>query len=192
MPSFLIFIGAAANIFGAGTYLRDTIKGTTKPNKVTWLLWTAAPLTAAAAAFAAGGGWSVLPILINGLCSLTIFTASLLNKNAYWRLGPLDYLCGLFSVLALVLWLTTREPAVAVLFAILTDLFAALPTLIKAWKHPETETSTDYAMGAFSAATTFFAITVWNVSTVAFPAYIILIDLTLLIFIVRKRFLPTA
>ena len=188
MLSYLIFLGAAANIFGAGVYLRDTIRGTTKPNRVTWFLWTAGPLTAAAAAFAAGGGWSVLPILVNGICSLTIFIASIACKQAFWRLGLLDYLCGVFSVAALVLWLITKEPAVAVFFAVLTDLFAAFPTLTKAWKHPQTETSIDYAMGAFSAVTTFFAITTLNFSTIAFPLYIVLMDLTLMFFIERKRF----
>lgn len=188
MLSFLVFIGAAANVYGATAYLRDTLKGTTKPNRVTWLLWTVGTLTAAGAAFTAGGGLSVLPILVNGLCTLSIFLVSFLNKDAYWKLGKLDYLCGLFSVAALVLWLLTKQPAVAIVFAILTDLFAALPTLIKAWHHPETETSSTYLMGALATLTTFFAVTSWSFTIIAFPVYIVLVDTTLLVLIERKRF----
>ncbi len=145
-------------------------------------------MTAAAAAFADGGGWSVLPILVNSLCTSTIFVASFFNKEGYWKLRPLDYVCGVFSAAALILWIITKQPVVAVIFAILTDLFAALPTLVKSWKHPETETSIDYALSAVSTGTTFFAINLWSVSTTAFPLYIVLLDVTLLIFIERKRF----
>jgi hypothetical protein len=69
-----------------------------------------------------------------------IFLASFTNKKAYRKLEKIDYICGIFSALALVLWRVTKEPAVATIFAILSDGFAAIPTLRKGWRYPETET----------------------------------------------------
>ena len=46
---------------GAAVYLRDTLRGTTQPNRVTWLLWAVAPLLAAAVEFNEGVGLRALP-----------------------------------------------------------------------------------------------------------------------------------
>jgi hypothetical protein len=60
-----------------------------------------------------------------------IFLASFVNKKAYWKLEKFDYICGISSALALLLWWLTKEPAIAIVFAIISDAFAAIPTLIK-------------------------------------------------------------
>jgi hypothetical protein len=41
--------------------------------------------------------------------------------------------------LALILWWITKEPNIAIMLAILSDILAAIPTLVKTWKFPETE-----------------------------------------------------
>src|SRR5690348_16544499 len=39
-----VYVGSAIGALGTAVYLRDTLRGTTKPNRVTWLLWAVAPL----------------------------------------------------------------------------------------------------------------------------------------------------
>jgi len=58
MAQYLVFVGAAVGFFfGILPYLINTLKGKTKPNKVSWLIWAVAPLIGAAAAFSAGLGF---------------------------------------------------------------------------------------------------------------------------------------
>ncbi|MDP2933760.1 MAG: hypothetical protein Q8N81_06575, partial [bacterium] len=173
MLQYLVFVGVVVLFFfGILPYIRDTLKGKTKPNRVTWLMWSVAPLIGAIAAISNGVGWAVLPTFASGFFPLLVVAASFANKNSYWKLEKFDYFCGLCSVLALILWAITKEPVVAIVFAIVSDGFAGIPTLIKSWKHPETETVSAYIVGIFCVATSFVAIKVWDFSSIAFPAYL--------------------
>ncbi len=184
---YLVIIGAIVQLAGVFSYIRETLRGNTKPNKVTWLLWTVAPLIAAFAAFSDGVRWAVLPVFMSGFGPLLVLIASFVNKKSYWRLERFDYLCGLCSVLALVLWGITKEPVIAIIFAIASDGFAAVPTLIKSWKYPETETADAYIGGLFNSLTSFAAIKMWNFAAVAFPIYLVMINSSLILAIYRKR-----
>jgi hypothetical protein len=186
---YLVFIGAAAVLVGALGYARDTLYGETKPNRVTWFLWMLAPFIATAAAISDGVGWAVLPVFMAGFGPLLVLLASFASKEAYWELGWLDYACGFLSILALALWAITEEPLVAIIFAIIADGLAALPTLSKAWQYPETESAGIYVASFFSAVTGLAAVQYWGAAEYAFPIYLIIINAVLIFVVVRKRFL---
>ncbi len=183
----LIFAAVAVQLIGKASYIKDTLKGRTKPNRISWLLWSVAPLIAAFAAVSDGVGLAAVPVFVSGLSPLLVLAASFVNKNSYWKLEKSDYLCGLFSLLALALWGITREPTIAIVFALVSDLFATYPTLLKSWRYPETETADAFSAGLFSALTSLTAIKTWNFSSIAFPAYLVLVNASLIICIYRKR-----
>ncbi len=187
MLQYLVFIGAVVQLLGIFSYMKETLKGNTKPNRVTWLMWAIAPLIATFAAIADGVGWSVLPVFMAGFGPLLVLTASFVNKNSYWKLGTFDYLCGFCSLLALALWAITKEPVVAIIFAIISDGFAAIPTLAKSWKHPETETLDAYTATLFSVLTSFTIIKTWNFSSLAFPIYLLIICILIIFAILRPK-----
>ena len=173
MLPFLVIAGSAVNFFGSSFYILRTLRGTTKPNRVTYFIWALAPMIAFAAAISDGVGWAALPVFVSGFIPFLIFLASFANKNAYWKLGRFDYACGGISLLALYLWYVTGDPAVAVFFAILSDALASLPTLIKSWKFPETEYWSGYASAIVAAITALIAVpsfTFTNHSFQSFPS----------------------
>lgn len=184
---YLVLVGAVIQFGGTLSYLKDTLQGRAKPNRVTWLLWTIAPLIATVAALTEGVKWSVLPVFMAGFCPLLVFIASFVNKNAYWKLGILDYWCGFWAILALILWGITKNPTLAVIFSIVSDGCAALPALIKAWQHPETETIAVYATALVSALTSFAAVKTWKLIEIAFPLYLIAANSLIIILILCRR-----
>ncbi|OQA43848.1 MAG: hypothetical protein BWY48_00377 [Parcubacteria group bacterium ADurb.Bin305] len=184
---YLVLVGAVIQFGGTLSYLKDTIQGRAKPNRVTWLLWTIAPLIATVAALTEGVKWSVLPVFMAGFCPLLVFIASFVNKNAYWKLGILDYWCGFWAILALILWGITKNPTLAVIFSIVSDGCAALPALIKAWQHPETETIAVYATALVSALTSFAAVKTWKLIEIAFPLYLMAANSLIIILILCRR-----
>ena len=93
-----VFLGLALSILGGLSYLIDTLKGKTKPNRVTWFFWAAAPLIAFVAEIQQGVGIQSLLTFIVGFNPLLIFIASFVNKKAYWELRKVDYFCGLLAV----------------------------------------------------------------------------------------------
>jgi hypothetical protein len=169
---YLVILGAVVNVVGSLFYLRDTFVGKVKPNKITFLLWAAAPLIGGVAAVARGVTWAAVPVFIAGLLPLVILIVSFGNPKAYWKLNKIDYVHGGLSVLALVLWAVTNEPIVAIIFAILSDFFAALPTLTKTWRHPETENGWAYLASSFNGLTGVIAVSVLTFEQIAFPLYL--------------------
>jgi hypothetical protein len=170
-----VILGAAVGGLGTAVYIRDTLRGVTQPNRVTWLIWATAPLLAFAAEIDAGVGLRSLMTFVSGFFPLLIFVASFVNPRAYWKALPIDYLCGLLAVGGLVLWLITRHGTVAVWASIAADVIAAAPTVRKSWTRPETETAVAYLAGAANAGITLLTVTHLTTSVVAFPISVLAI-----------------
>lgn len=182
---YIVFVGAIINIVMTFSYIKEVAKGSIKPNRITWLMWSIAPLIATAAAITNGVGLSVLPVFMSGFTPLLVFIVSFCNNNSYWKLSRLDYFCGFVSFLALVVWYISKNPHYAIIFAIISDGLAAIPTVLKAWKYPHTESTNAFIGGLLLAMTSFFAITTWNFSSLAFPVYLVVLN-TIVIFAIKK------
>lgn len=170
-----VIIGALLNISGSINYVYNTVLGRTKPNRVSWTLWAIAPLVAFAAEIHQGVGLESLMTFMVGFGPLLVVSASLLNKQAYWKISRFDVVCGGLSLLALALWAITRSGDVAIALSIAADLLAAVPTLVKAYREPASESHTVFAVGAISAAITLLTVKVWSFASYGFPLYILLI-----------------
>ena len=186
MCEYLVFVAASGSLIAAFVYIRSMFKGQTKPNRVTWFMWSVAPFIATAAAVSNGVGLAVIPVFMSGFSPFLVFTASFFNKKAYWKLSSFDYLCGLLSSLALAIWFVTKDPNLAIIFAVVSDALAAVPTLIKAWHNPETESAWPFIIGVFSPMTSFLVATAWGFSELAFPSYLIVINIILVLPLLRK------
>lgn len=185
---WLVILSAMISIAGASAYVIDTLKGTTKPNRITFFLWAAAPLFGGAAAISAGADlWATVRVFVSGLIPLIIFFASFVNPQSYWKLTLFDYFCGAFAVFALCLWWLADSPVLAILFLAIADGFALLPTLFKAWKYPETETAITYVAGLVAVVIVLPSIPVWNIENSAFQIYLLIANIALVFCVYRKR-----
>ncbi len=174
-----IILGALLSFYGGMSYLIDTLKGKTKPNRVSWFLWALAPLIGFAAELEKGVGLTALMTFMVGFNPLLIVIASFVNKKAYWQLNKIDYFYGLISIFALIIWRITGEGNLAIFFAILADALASIPTIIKAYHQPETENSTIFLFGMINALLTILTIKVWTFAHWGFPVYIFSICATI-------------
>jgi len=187
---WLVLLSVAIGLTGAFAYIRDMIAGKSKPNLVTWGLWAFAPLIATGAALTAEADlWATVRIFMSGFGPLLIFIAAFLVPQSYWKLTRFDVVCCLISIIALGLWLIADLPIMAILFAAIADLVATLPTVIKAWKFPETETFYTYFVGIFTATLVIPSIPVWNIENAAFQVYLLLANMVLFLVVVRGKFL---
>jgi len=184
---WLVILGSLTQLIGAVSYVKETVYGKTNPNRVTWLMWAVAPMIATFAALSDGVTWPVLPVFMSGFGPLLVFTSSFFNRKAYWKLGYFDYLCGIFSIISLALWGITHEPDIAIAFAIASDGFAAIPTLIKMWRHPETENIHPFIAGLFSALAGFLVIGKWSFSSYAFPVYLVTVNILFVAAFYRRK-----
>jgi hypothetical protein len=178
-----IFLGAAIGFAGAASYILDVLKGKAKPNRVTWFLWALAPLIAFAAQIQEGVGLQAIMTFTVGFNPLLILLASFISRKAEWKLTKFDVVCGLLSLAGLSLWYFTGSGNIAILFGILADGFAGLPTIVKSYNNPETENYWGYLTAAINAGITLLIIKIWDFAHAAFPIYIISICILLTILI---------
>lgn len=179
-------IGAIIASIGGFYYLYETITGKSKPNRVTWLLWGIFPMIVFAAQQVQGVEGVSWVTFTSGVTPLLIFAVSFVNKKAYWKTRPLDYWCMAGAGLGILLWAITNDPNLAIIFIIAADIAAALPTVIKAYKHPETESWIAFAISTFGFILSVFTIKEWTFETYAFAVYLVLLNGLLFILSARK------
>lgn len=187
---YLVIFSAAVTLYFTLGYVKATIKGLVLPNKVTWFLWGLAPMIAFFATLSSAGfSFGQLPVFMAGFTPFLVFGASFINKKSFWKVTAFDFSCGIVSVITLLIWYYTKDPNLAIFLAIVSDGLAALPTLIKAWRHPETESITPFAAGIFTTSVGFTAVGTWNFAHLAFPLYLLLLNvlMTLILTIKSKQ-----
>jgi hypothetical protein len=187
LPESIIYIGVIASLIGVIWYLKSIIHGQVKPNLVSWFIWTLAPFLAVFFQIKAGAGLSILPVFMAGFGPLLVVVFSFFRKDAYWKLNTFDIICGAFSLVALILYIFTHNLGISIFFAILSDGLAAIPTIVKSWKFPETESSVAYTTGMFSNILALLIIKNWIFTIYSFSIYNIIINLALVSCIYRKK-----
>ena len=179
-----VYVALALSFIGTGMYIKGIIKGEVKPNKITWLLIGLAPMLSFAAQLSEGVGIQSLHSFAVGFSPLLIFAVSLFYKKSYWKLVRFDYTMGLISFIGLMLWLVTGEGLLAIVFAIIADFTALIPTIKKLYKQPETEKGAIFGLGIISSVLVLLTIDEYRFEEYGFSLYILLICIVM--------FYPTA
>jgi hypothetical protein len=168
-----VFLGAGLSLAGTSAYALSTIRGHTRPNRVSWFVWSLAAFVAFSAQLSQHVGLRSLMTFMVGFGPLMIFLASFVNKKSYWRVTRFDLLCGALSLFALVLWRITGVGNVAIALSIGADVLATLPTLKKSYDIPSSEHSLPFLTGFINASITLLTLKTWSFASGAFALYIL-------------------
>lgn len=163
-----VIVAIVIDIIGTISYVIDTARGKIKPNRVTFFMWSIAPLIAFAAQITQRVGIQSLMTLAVGVLPLTVFIASFLNKKAYWKLTTFDLACGGLSLLGLFFWYLTKIGNIALFFSILAEGLATLPTMVKSYRYPETESGWPWLASFTAGFLTVSTIRNWDFAHYSF------------------------
>ena len=187
LPEKIIYIGVLANLIGTIWYLKDIFRGKTKPNLVSWVIWMIAPFVGVFLQLKAGAGLSTWGIFMSGFGPVLVVVTALIKKNAYWKITAFDLFCGALAMISLIIYILTNNLGISIFFAILSDFLAAIPTIKKSWKFPETETGLTFVGGIINNVLALLIIKNWIFPIYAFSAYIVTINIFIAFLIYRKR-----
>ena len=185
--NIIAYIAVFIQLIGVSFYIKDMYRGTTKPNRVSWFIWALAPLIGSYLQWKAGAGLSILPVFMAGFNPVLVLIVSYIIKNGFWKITKFDVVCGVFAIFSLVLWIVTKNLYISILFAILSDFLASLPTLVKTWEYPETETAFAYAGGIVANILGLLIIKNWTFPIYSLGIYLIVINLTIILFAYRRK-----
>lgn len=172
-------LGLAATvigIIGAIPYLIDTYRKKTKPHRVAWLIFLILSVIAFATQYALGAraslifyGWFVVN-------NLLILSLSLRKDGGYGDINKLNITCFVLAMAAIVLWKTTDSALVALICVLVADGIGAALILVKAYKHPYTETMAMWALGSVATFLNILAVGSTEVSLLLAPVQIFLFN----------------
>jgi len=171
---------------GGYGYVRDTLRGETSPNRVTWSLWALEGVLAFGVELQQHVGLAAWMTLMLGLVPCVVVIASFKNPRSVWKIGAFDIFCGSISLAGLAFWAFVNEPTIALISFVCADQVAALPTIRKSWLAPKTESPWAFVMGSLNCAITILTLKVFTTEGALFPGCIVVTDLILSVMILTS------
>jgi hypothetical protein len=135
------YLGIIAGIISLIAYLiyfRSILKGKSKPNRVTWWIWTFMGAALALSYYFSGARdtmWSPIVEFIGPF--LTALLAIKYGEGG--AADKTDIICFVGGVFSIVLWILFNNPVIALVMLLVVDSFAIIPTMKKSYLRPEGE-----------------------------------------------------
>lgn len=175
IDSRFVFLALVFNFLGAGSYVRKALRGQVKPHLVTWSLWAVVPYLAFLAQLSEGVQLPAFITLVAGVSPTLTLLVSVRSRSAHWRTSRFDVGCGACAVLGVVCWAVLADARYALVFAILADALAAIPTFRKSYTNPESESWAQYGCLTTSSLITLASLQVWSFAAYGWAAYLALL-----------------
>lgn len=170
--STLAIIAGLIAIGATFPYLRDIVRRTTKPSIVTWFTWGSLSLIAG---FAALSGHAYETAIFSFSLAIADYAIVIMGsiKDGVRHYTKLDIACQIVAIVGVLLWISTSQPVLAVLFVILADLIGAVPTYRHIWARPHEETLDTYMLSALSAVVVAISLASFSFINSGYPVYIL-------------------
>ncbi|MBV8802032.1 MAG: hypothetical protein JO131_03530 [Gammaproteobacteria bacterium] len=177
-------IAGILSLVGYIPYVFEAVKGVTRPNQATWIIWTLVGGLLAFSYLAEQGlSSSWLPL---GYFVGPFIVACLTFYYGYAGWNKLDIICLVAALLSVIPWFFSKNSSYTLLINIFIDATGAIPTLIKTYHEPETEDFTAWLIFFIANTIQLFAVTRWNIASL-YPIYLFLLAGSLVIFIIKGK-----
>ncbi len=166
-------------------YILDTLNRKTKPNKATWIIWAVLGLIIAASYWSAGArdtAWTPIGYAIG---ILAVAALSLKYGEEGWT--ALDKACLIGAGAGLAVWAITSEPVFAFVLTTIIDAVGGIPTILKAYRRPESESRAAWAMFLVANSLNLLAISEWSLVIALYPVYVFVLSITMNALILRPK-----
>lgn len=157
-------------LFGGPSYVTDILKGKTKPQRVTWFIWSVLGIIAFGAQLKLGAHWSLVYVGLDALGNLAVFGLSLKHGVGGWT--RLDKLALSIAGLGLVISFLAHSPLIALGGVVLADAAGASLTIRKVFHAPASETPITWLALGTSALLSAFSVGRMNASLLLYPLYL--------------------
>ena len=154
-------------IVGYIPYLRDVLRGKTKPHVYTWFVWGLITLIIFALQISDNAGPGAWVTLVAGSISFSIFALGMRQGDK--DITKSDTLFFVAALFALGLWLFAEQPVVAMILLVTVGMLGFVPTIRKSWNKPHTETISTYAINSFRHSLSVLALANYSILTSLFP-----------------------
>lgn len=173
------YLSGLAILISFVPYIRDIFSGKTKPERISWLIWAILGSILFFSQLAKGASYSLIMTGVMAAGDLFVFILAI--KYGFGGFLKRDIAALIGAGIGLFLWYTTKEAAFALFIAIFIDATGAILTVIKSYEKPATETISAWTLGFIGGFLACIAVGSFNFILLAFPLYICLANLAILL-----------
>ena len=166
-------------------YVRDTLRGSTRPHRGTWLIWAVLAAVAFLSQRADGASWSLIMAGMQALLTGIVFLLAI--RLGMGGLSPAELVLLAFAGAGVVGWLVADEPVVATACVVAADLVGIALMVPKTWRDPHSETLSTFALAALSGALATGSVGALDPSLLLYPVYFCLGNGALALLISARR-----
>lgn len=167
-------IAAFLALFSSYLYIRDILRGNTKPHTYTWLIWAIVTTIAFLGQWVSGGGPGSWATGVAAVVTIITLVLSLQGKYGTKDITNFDKVCLLLALLSILPWLLTKNVLWSVLLATFIDLIAFIPTMRKTWHAPRSESLGSMYADAVKHSLSIVSMSSYSLVTVVYPAAVLL------------------
>ncbi len=184
----VVVLGLAAGVIGVFDtipYVRDTLRGSTRPHRGTWLIWGVLAVVVSFSQYADGASWSLVMAGVQAVLTSLIFVLSI--RRGEGGVSPTELTMIAIASAGVAGWIVADEPIVATVCVVAADVIGAALMVPKTYRDPESETLVTFAFASLGGALAAGAVGAVDVSLLLYPVYYCVINGAIALLIWERR-----
>jgi hypothetical protein len=149
LAALLGVLAGLVGIFDTVPYLRDVMRGSTRPHRGTWSIWSALAVVVCLSQWADGASWSLIMLLTQAVLTTAVFAVAIVRGQGGTTI--IELLLIAVAGVGVTGWLLSGEPLVATVCVVAADLIAAAMMVPKPTANPDPKPSQPSSMPASEA-----------------------------------------
>lgn len=167
IKAILSIIAIVLTFSGYIPYIRDIIKGKTKPHAYSWFMWASISLVIFGLQLKGGAGMGALVTLAAVTITYVIFGLGLKYGKA--NITKMDTFFLVLAIAAAGLWIIAKQPLISVVLLTAAETLVFIPTIRKSWNKPYSETLSSYILNTIRFGMAILALRHYNLLTALYP-----------------------
>ncbi len=167
-------------------YIIAILKGETKPDKVTWWIWSFMGIVLGTSYYFSGASNTIWVPMAEVVGPLSIAILSFWYGEGGLA-DKMDLFCLAGGITSIILWIVFKSPLIALITNIATDVFAAIPTIRKSYLRPQGEDLFAWLLTGTANTLNLFAIEKFTLGVMIYPFYLFILDGIIITLLIRGR-----
>jgi hypothetical protein len=166
-------------------YVRDTLRGTTRPHRGTWLIWGVLATVVCFSQRADGASWSLIMAGAQAIVTSLVFLLAIRRGEGGMRAGEVVMIA--IAMGGVLGWIVADEPIVATACVVAADLIGAAMMVPKTYRDPHSETLATFAFASLGGGLAAGAVGAPDGALLLYPIYYCLVNGAISVLIVHRR-----
>jgi hypothetical protein len=176
---------AVVGIIDTIPYVRDILRGSTRPHRGTWLIWGVLAVVVCLSQRADGASWSLVMAGAQAVLTTLIFVLAI--RAGEGGMSAADAFLIAIAGAGIAGWIVADEPVVATVCVIAADLIAAGMMVPKVYRDPGSETLVTFVLASVGGGLAAGAVGMADISLLTYPIYYCVVNAAIALLIHNRR-----